>query len=72
LSYFQPGYLYDVGISLACYLLAIGAAEPVADERPLVVPLEDQLLHQLREYANDPGVLHQASSPRRRAAKEDP
>lgn len=71
LSQFRPGYLYDVGTSLACYLLAIGAAEPLADERPaLVVPLENQLLQELHQYAKDPSVRHDAAPPLRRAAKK--
>ena len=34
LSHFEPGTLYEVGTSLASYLLALGAAEPVNDEAP--------------------------------------
>ena len=33
LSHFQVGELYDVGTSLGSYLLALGAAEPVLDEK---------------------------------------
>ena len=39
LDHFEPGQLYDVGTATGSYLLAIGAAEPVAEEGPtLVVP----------------------------------
>jgi hypothetical protein len=32
LDHFEVGALYDVSVSLACYLLAIEAAEPVAED----------------------------------------
>jgi hypothetical protein len=32
LDHFKVGALYDVSVSLACYLLAIEAAEPVAED----------------------------------------
>jgi hypothetical protein len=38
LNQFEVGQLYDVGTAVGSYLLAIGAAEPVAEEGPLVVP----------------------------------
>jgi hypothetical protein len=34
LGRFAVGEVYNVGTSLANYLLALGAAEPVADDRP--------------------------------------
>jgi len=41
LARFTPGYVYDVGVSLGSYLLAMGAVEPVADDTPaLVWPLD--------------------------------
>jgi len=44
LDHFEPRHVYDVGVSIGCYLLAIGAAEPVDDEGPaLVLPIERQL-----------------------------
>jgi hypothetical protein len=44
LDHFEPHYVYDVGVLVGCYLLAIGAAEPVDDEGPaLVLPIEQQL-----------------------------
>jgi hypothetical protein len=33
LAHFEPGEVYDVGTSLGCYLLAVGAAEPVREQR---------------------------------------
>jgi hypothetical protein len=43
LDRFTPGFVYDVGTSLGCYLLSLEAAQPVADETPaLVLPLEKQ------------------------------
>ena len=42
LDRFEPGFLYDVGTSLGCFLLAEGWAEPVAIEQPaLLVPMSD-------------------------------
>ena len=32
LAHFEPGEVYDVGTSLGCYLLAVGAAEPVREQ----------------------------------------
>jgi hypothetical protein len=44
LDHFEPKYVYDVGVLIGCYLLAIGAAEPVDDEGPSVVlPITQQL-----------------------------
>lgn len=41
LDAFVPGFVYDVGTSIGCYLMAEHAAEPVADESPaLVTPLQ--------------------------------
>ncbi len=37
LDHFQVGAVYDVGTTLGSYLLALGAAIPIIDERP--VPL---------------------------------
>lgn len=34
LAHFEVGHVYDVGTSLANYLLASGYAEPVAEETP--------------------------------------
>jgi hypothetical protein len=39
LSHFEIGQLYEVGTAVGSYLLAVGAAEPVAEEGPaLIVP----------------------------------
>jgi hypothetical protein len=44
LDRFRAGYVYAVGTTLGCYLLAIGAAEPVSDdEAALTLPPEQQL-----------------------------
>ena len=50
LDRFRVGEIYDIGTSIANYLLAIGAAEPVTGERPAhVVPLQPhELLDELR------------------------
>ena len=42
LDRFAPGSVYDVRTLIGCYLLAIGAAEPVADESPALVALSNQ------------------------------
>ena len=44
LERFRVGSAYEVGVSLACYLLAIRAAEPVPDNTPIyVLPPHRQL-----------------------------
>ncbi len=46
LTKFEIGHTYDMGTSLANYLMASGYAMPVADERPgLVVPLDEAHRH---------------------------
>jgi len=46
LAAFRPGYVYDVGTTVGNYLLAIRAAEPVADDHPyLVLPPEKHLFY---------------------------
>jgi hypothetical protein len=37
LSAFRAGYVYQVGPSVGNYLLAVGAAEPAADDEPYIV-----------------------------------
>jgi hypothetical protein len=45
-SAFRPGYVYEVGTTIANYLLASGAAEPVGDDEPyLVLPPEKHLFY---------------------------
>src|SRR6185369_10405195 len=45
-SAFRPGYVYEVGTTIANYLLASGAAEPVEDDHPyLVLPPEKHLFY---------------------------
>ena len=42
LDQFRVGEVYDISTSLACYLMASGGAEPVADERPdRVIPMDE-------------------------------
>ena len=50
LGRFAVGGVYDIGTSLANYLLAVGAAEPVVDDPPTHdVPMDHQeLLNELR------------------------
>jgi hypothetical protein len=44
LDRFRPGDVYDVATTLACYLLAIGSAEPVGDDEPASIwPAEHRL-----------------------------
>jgi hypothetical protein len=45
-SAFRPGYVYKVGSTIANYLLASGAAEPVDDDEPyLILPPEQHLFY---------------------------
>ena len=44
LDRFAVGQVYEVGNTLGSYLLAIGAAEPVADDTPAVVLPPDQVM----------------------------
>lgn len=44
LDRFRQGHVYEVRTLLACYLLAVGAAEPVSDDTPAeVLPPEKQM-----------------------------
>ena len=45
LDTFRPGRVYDIGVSLACYLLAIEAVDLAVDERS---PLEHRQLPPIR------------------------
>jgi CheY-like chemotaxis protein len=48
LDRFEPGFIYDVGTTIANLLLAEGWAEPVADQRPaMVIPLPDEQSQQV-------------------------
>src|SRR4029434_1675766 len=43
---FRSGYVYEVGTTIANYLLASGAAEPVGDDQPyLILPPEKHLFY---------------------------
>lgn len=45
-SAFRPGYVYEVGATIANYLLASQAAEPVEDDEPyLILPPEKHLFY---------------------------
>jgi hypothetical protein len=45
-SAFRPGYVYEVGTTIANYLLASGVAEPVGDDEPyLILPPEKHLFY---------------------------
>ena len=45
-SAFRSGYVYEVGTTIANYLLASGAAEPVGDDQPyLILPPEKHLFY---------------------------
>lgn len=45
-SVFRCGYVYEVGTTIASYLLAVGAAEPVESDAPYVIlPPERQFFH---------------------------
>src|SRR5262245_9834962 len=45
-SAFRTGYVYEVGTTIANYLLASGAAEPVEDDHPyLILPPEKHLFY---------------------------
>jgi hypothetical protein len=64
LERFTPGFVYDVGTSLGCYLLSLEAAQPVADETPaLVLPLEKQF------FAEASDRRQSFNQPRDRAAE---
>ena len=70
LGRFAVGEMYDVGTSLANYLLAMGAAEPVVDEEtPGQLPMpQDELLNELRRRlkgGKTPGAAKAADRRRR-------
>jgi len=70
LGRFVVGQVYDIGTSLANYLLAMGAAEPVGEERPARdLPMEQhELLNELRRRlkgGDSPGQARAADRRRR-------
>jgi hypothetical protein len=70
LGRFAVGGVYDVGTSLANYLLAVGAAEPVTEERaPRGFGMEhEELLNELRRRlggGDNPGHVKAADHVRR-------
>jgi hypothetical protein len=81
LDHFEPTYVYEVGVLIGCYLLAIGAAEPVDDEGPAVVlPIKQQLFgpppprFESRRTISSPILVTQAAEkprrPRKRRSKQ--
>jgi hypothetical protein len=72
---FVPGSLYVVGPTLGCYLLALGAAEPVIDDTPaLITPLDQQMGRQPRELKGSPSfprIVGQAADRRRTRRKRE-
>src|SRR6185503_3611502 len=54
LSAFRPGYVYQVGPSIGNYLLAVGAAQPAADDEPYIVLSPEQQLFLPRQSAAPP------------------
>ena len=72
LGRFEVGEVYDVGTTLANYLLAMGAAEPVPEERPAdEAPDPHELLNELRRRLSggDPSGPEKATDRRRRTPK---
>ena len=50
LDRFRSGHVYEVRTLLACYLLAMGAAEPVSDDTPAeILPPEKQMFAPLAD-----------------------
>jgi hypothetical protein len=72
LDRFAVGGVYDIGTSLANYLLAMGAAEPVLDEQPAHdMSMDHELLSELRRRlsSSDPAGQGNAADRRRRITK---
>ena len=44
LDRFRPGAVYEVGTTVGGYLLAVGAAEPVAEDTPAETPAPERQL----------------------------
>jgi hypothetical protein len=73
LDHFEPKYVYEVGVLVGCYLLAIGAAEPVDDEGPaLVLPIRHHLFgpppffeESRRKISRSNPIAEAAEKPRR-------
>ena len=69
LDHFEPKYVYEVGVLIGCYLLAIGAAEPVDDEGPaLVFPIRQQLFGPLPPFVQESRRKTSGSFPSAEAA----
>lgn len=51
---FIVGFVYDVGTTLACFLLAEGVAEPVSDDTPAHVPPVEVTRFTLIKPAQEP------------------
>lgn len=55
---FVVGFTYDVGTTLACYVLAERLATPVADESPsLVTPIRTQVRFEVHKSSRDGNVV---------------
>ena len=55
---FRLGEVYDMGPSLANYLMAMGYALPVVDERPaLITPLDDAETSRAQAAVDEPALL---------------
>ena len=55
---FRLGEVYDMGTSLANYLMAMGYALPVVDERPaLITPLDDVETSRTQGTLDEPALL---------------
>ena len=58
LDRFVPGHVYDVGVSLGCYLLALGAVEPVSDDSPaLTSPVNEAVVNPAPKLVELPPTL---------------
>lgn len=66
LNRFTKGCVYDVGTSLASYLLASGWAEPLSDEAPgLVLPIDHPITETLASKSAAPMNGHTNHKTRR-------
>jgi hypothetical protein len=83
-SAFRSGYVYEVGTTIANYLLASGAAKPVGDDQPyLILPPEKHLFYPVPTVGAPPRpkpvrppvvmapALAADRPPRRRAQRSD-
>jgi hypothetical protein len=66
LDNFKIGEMYDIGTSLATYLMSCGFAIPVVDERPArIVPLDQgDVHHTVRNATGEASVMADRSESR--------